>query len=79
MFKAYIKAHNIISVLVSNAIDMFIIGGRTGRMYVGAMLGSQTYKNKNVKFVVERINNITAQRWPKARFISFVCIKVTFQ
>ena len=86
MLKAYIKAHNIISVLVSNAIDLFIIGGRTGRMYVvaylgaeQAMLGSQTYKNKNVKFVVERINNITAQRWPKARFISFVCIKVTFQ
>ena len=49
MFKAYIKAHNIISVLVSNAIDLFIIGGRTGTMYVGAylaaeqaMLGSQT-------------------------------------
>ena len=48
MFKAYIKAHNI-SVLVPNAIDLFIIGGRTGITYVGvclgaeqAMLGSQT-------------------------------------
>ena len=39
MFKAYIKAHNIISVLVSNAIDLFIIGGRTGTRYVGAYLG----------------------------------------
>ena len=41
MFKAYIKAHNIISVLVSNAIDLFIIGGRTGTMYVGAYLGAK--------------------------------------
>ena len=44
MLKAYIKAHNIISVPVSNAIDLFIIhviGGRTGRMYVGAYLGAE--------------------------------------
>ena len=41
MFKAYIKAHNI-SVLVPNAIDLFIIGGRTGITYVGAYLGGRT-------------------------------------
>ena len=41
MFKAYIKVHNIISVLVPNAIDLFIIGGRTGRTYVGAYLGAE--------------------------------------
>ena len=66
MFKAYIKAHNIISVLVSNAIDLFIIGGRTGTMYVGAYtwgpnrqcLGAKR-EDRNVKFVVQRINNIT--------------------
>ena len=40
MFKAYIKAHNI-SVLVPNAIDLFIIGGRTGITYVGAYLGAE--------------------------------------
>ena len=47
MFKAYIKAHNIISVLVPNAIYLFIIGAeRVERTYLGAeqaMLGIQTY------------------------------------
>ena len=40
MFNAYIKGHNVISVLVS-VIDLLIIGGRTGRMYVGAYLGAE--------------------------------------
>ena len=41
MFKAYIKVHNTVVVVVPNAIDLFIIGGRTGRTYVGAYLGAE--------------------------------------
>ena len=65
MFKAYINPHNIISVLVSNAIDLFIIGGRTGTMYIGPTWGPNRQclgakrEDRNVKFVVQRINNIT--------------------
>ena len=63
MFKAYMKVHNIISVLVPNAIDLFIIGGRTGRF--GPIWGPNRQclgakrKDRNVKFVVQRINKIT--------------------